>query len=108
MLAVLLLAAQAAVDESGSAEALVDAISRRVNERCAPSDASEIIVCGRRPEPDRHRLRPLRLPEGIEPPGDGRLRFRLGEADGEVEATQHVRQDGLVDQRIMVHIRVPF
>ena len=79
----------------------------RLNPPCPAEEGEEIVVCGRRDD-ERYRLREPHMPSGMTLPEAPSTRFRLGDAEGNVDVTQIIRPDGLVDRRIMVHVRVPF
>ena len=73
---------------------------------CRRAPGEEIVVCGRRSE--RHRLEDLRPPEGVrtEEPGVIGYDSPIGRIEPDLQTV--VRQDGLVDRRVMVKLKIPF
>ncbi|HZG08043.1 MAG TPA: hypothetical protein VEZ70_03585 [Allosphingosinicella sp.] len=71
---------------------------------CAGSPG-EILVCGRRGQGDR--LGELGPPPG-DPPRQGVVGVDLPFGRVEPEITKVVRQDGHVDTRVMVKLKIPF
>lgn len=79
---------------------------RIVGERCR-AEGEEIVVCGRR-DPDRYGVKDLG-PEDAGAQRDRRLGLELAPGvRAEVEALQAARPDGLVDKRIMLHVKTKF
>jgi hypothetical protein len=73
---------------------------------CAPGRVDEIVVCGR-PDHDRHRLRPL--PDAAYAEAPARAEAKLfGDVTGSAVVEAEQFPDGVVSNRIMLKLKVPF
>lgn len=73
---------------------------------CTPGQGDEIVVCGR-PETLRHRVEPLPDALHVEPPIRAETRL-FGDVVGSAVVESTEVAPGIVSDRIMVTIKIPF
>lgn len=73
---------------------------------CTPGRSDEIVVCGR-PETLRHRVEPLPDARYAEPPVRAETRL-FGDVVGSAVIESEEIAAGIVSDRIMVRVKIPF